>query len=135
MSQMDIEELISNFQFLDSWEEKYRYIIELGESLPQMDESKKTPETKVEGCQSQVWFDFTKKENQFYFIADSDSAIVKGLEAVLISLIDGKTAEQIKSLNIEDIFAQLGLSEHLSPTRRNGFFSMVNRIHQIIDAS
>lgn len=135
MSQMDIEELISNFQFLDSWEEKYRYIIELGENLPQMDESKKTPETKVEGCQSQVWFDFMKKANQFYFTADSDSAIVKGLEAVLISLIDGKTADQIKALNIEDIFAQLGLSEHLSPTRRNGFFSMVNRIHQIIDAS
>ena len=130
---MDIEELISNFQFLDSWEEKYRYIIELGENLPQMDESKKTPETKVEGCQSQVWFDFSKKANQFYFTADSDSAIVKGLEAILISLIDGKTAEQIKALNIEDIFAQLGLSEHLSPTRRNGFFSMVNRIHQIID--
>ena len=131
---MDTEEIISNFEFLDSWEDKYRYIIELGENLPPMDENKKTEATKVEGCQSQVWITFEKRGVQFYFQADSDSAIVKGLEAVLLSLIDGKTAEEIRQLDIESIFHQLGLSEHLSPTRRNGFFSMVKRIHQIIEA-
>ena len=131
---MDTEEIISNFEFLDSWEDKYRYIIELGENLPPMDENKKTEATKVEGCQSQVWITFEKRGVQFYFQADSDSAIVKGLEAVLLSLIDGKTAEEIRQLDIENIFHQLGLSEHLSPTRRNGFFSMVKRIHQIIEA-
>lgn len=131
---MDTEEIISNFEFLDSWEDKYRYIIELGENLPPMDENKKTEATKVEGCQSQVWITFEKRGAQFYFQADSDSAIVKGLEAVLLSLIDGKTAEEIRQLDIESIFHQLGLSEHLSPTRRNGFFSMVKRIHQIIEA-
>lgn len=130
---MDKAELIENFSYLSDWEDKYRYLIELGEKLPALPDNEKTAENKVDGCMSQVWISHTSENGRHYFLLDSDAHIVRGLEAVLFILINGKTAEEIKEINIEETFNQLGLAEHLSPTRRNGFASMVNRIHSIID--
>ena len=129
---MTQEELLDNFSFLTDWEDKYRYLIELGDNLPAFPDAKRTPENKVEGCMSQVWFIYKKENDKYIFNATSDAHIVRGLEAVLLILVNNKTAKEIQSLNITDIFHSLGLEEHLSPTRRNGFYSMIERIHQIV---
>ena len=125
---MDQTELIENFSYLTDWEDKYRYLIELGENMEELPPSERTPDTKVEGCQSQVWLKAEKKENKFYFKAASDAVIVKGLEAVLLILVNGKTAQEIQSTDLKGIFSQLGLEDNLSPTRRNGFIAMIDRI-------
>ena len=129
---MTPEELIENFAFLDDWEDKYRYLIELGEKLPPMSDDEKTPENKVNGCMSQVWISYTIQEGKYAFKMDSDAHIVRGLEAVLYTLVNGKTAEEIKAIDSESVFNKLGLSEHLSPTRRNGFAGMVARIKEAV---
>jgi len=129
---MTPKELLQNFELLCDWEDKYRYLIELGEQLPPYPEADKDDAHKVEGCQSQVWITHKTEDNRHYFNATSDSQIVKGLQAVLITIINGKTAQEIQQLNLHDIFRQLGLEEHLSPTRRNGFVAMVNRIALLI---
>ena len=126
---MTIDELIDNFEFLDSWEDKYRYIIELGEKLPPFDEKFKTDEWKVKGCQSQVWLVPQKKaDNKIVFMGDSDAMIVKGLIFIVLTIYNGMTLQEIKNLNIEEIFTKLGLKEHLSPSRRNGLESMIEKI-------
>jgi len=125
---MTLEELTENFSFLDNWEDKYRYLIELGEQLPPFKEEDKISTNKVDGCMSQVWFIHTKEGEKNFFNATSDAHIVRGLEAILLILINGKTTQEINALNIIDIFKQLGLEAHLSPTRRNGFYAMVERI-------
>lgn len=125
---MDINELIENFELLEDWEDKYRYIIELGESLPPFPEAYKTEEWKVKGCQSQVWLVPEKREDKIYFIGDSDAAIVKGIVAIILSIFSGNTASKIKETAISDIFTKLGLTEHLSPSRRNGLTAMTEKI-------
>lgn len=130
---MDTNELIENFSYLTDWEDKYRYLIELGDSMPPFPEKEQTPENKVEGCMSQVWFIHTLNGDKHHFQATSDAHIVRGLEAVLIILINDKTTAEIKEIRIEEIFNQLGLEDNLSPTRRNGFFAMIERIHNLID--
>ena len=92
---MTIEELIENFSYLDDWEDKYRYLIELGDTLPAFDDKDKTDKNKVDGCMSSVWFIHTKKAEKNYFAATSDAHIVRGLEAILIILINGKTNKEI----------------------------------------
>ena len=129
---MTKDELLENFSYLNDWEEKYAYLIDLGNTLPPFDEKDKIDQNKVEGCMSQVWFTHEKKNGINYFNATSDAIIVKGLEAILISLINEKTDEEILNLNILQIFEELGLKDHLSPTRRNGFFAMVDRIFSLI---
>lgn len=129
---MTLNELIENFSYLPDWEDKYRYLIELGNALSPMNEADKNNTTKVDGCMAQVWIQSYTKENHFFFEMDSDAHIVKGLQAVLMALINGKTADEIKALPLKDIFEQLGLQEHLSPNRRNGFQAMVDRIYQLI---
>ena len=129
---MTPEELIDNFSYLTDWEDKYRYLIELGEQLPPMPLDEKTPANKVEGCMSQVWISHTCHEGKYHFHMDSDAHIVRGLEAVLWILVNGKTTDEIKAIDIDRIFNELGLSEHLSPTRRNGFVGMVNRIKEVV---
>ena len=128
---MTPDELFENFSYLTEWEDKYRYLIELGDALPQFPDADKTPEHKVEGCQSEVWFSVQKQGDRYYFNATSDAHIVRGLEAVLITLVNGKTADEIRSLDLPAAFTRLGLEEHLSPTRRNGFFAMIGRIKEI----
>ncbi len=126
---MDINELIDNFEFLDTWEDKYRYIIELGEKLPTLDEKYHTEDWKVQGCQSQVWLVPTKDDNgKISFAGDSDAMIVKGLIAIVLMIFNHKSPSEIKAVAVEDIFAKLKLEEHLSPSRRNGLLSMIGKI-------
>ena len=128
---MTPEELFDNFSYLTEWEDKYRYLIELGDELPPFSADDKNDMNKVEGCMSQVWFVYHKENDKYYFNATSDAHIVRGLEAILLILVNGKTAQEIQALNIENDFVKLGLEEHLSPTRRNGFFAMIERIKSI----
>ena len=129
---MDIDELVDNFALLDDWEDKYRYIIDLGSKLPPLDEKYKTDDWKVRGCQSQVWLVPEVREINgekiLDFKGDSDAAIVKGIVAIILSIYSNKSAQMIKSVAVGDIFAKLGLEEHLSPSRRNGLASMHEKI-------
>ena len=129
---MTPEELFENFSYLTEWEDKYRYLIELGDTLPQFPDSDKTDSHKVDGCQSQVWFTVRREGDKYYFNATSDAHIVRGLEAILLTLVNGKTASEIKALDLNESFLRLGLEEHLSPTRRNGFFAMIGRIKETV---
>lgn len=128
MSQDTLNELVENFALFDDWEERYRYLIDLGRKLPAMDESLKTDENIVRGCTSRVWLVANIEDDRFKFVADSDAHIVRGLVAILVSAYEGKTLDEISKINIEDAFEEIGLHQHLSPNRRNGFFSMVEKI-------
>ena len=126
---MQIQELVENFQLLDDWEDKYRYLIDLGEKLPPLPEKYKTDEWKISGCQSQVWLvpNFSVAD-KITFIGDSDASIVKGLMFVVLNIFNNQSPQMIKDIDVDDIFAKIGLSEHLSPSRRNGLNSMVAKI-------
>ncbi len=136
---MDIEELVDNLELLEDWEERYRYLIELGRKLPPLPEEQHTEQNKVRGCMSQVWMlpqvDDQTTPPTLHFLADSDAHIVKGLIAVLMTVYSGKTADVILAVDINEVFARMGLEQHISPNRRNGFFSMVGRIQDIARAS
>lgn len=115
--------------FFDSWEDKYRYIIEIGENLPELSPEFLTEEWKVKGCQSQVWLVPQKNaDNTLSFLGTSDAMIVKGLIGIVLSIYNNKTPSEIKSMDIDGIFASLGLREHLSPSRRNGLEAMIEKI-------
>ena len=129
-----IETLIDNFSFLESWEDKYQYLIELGESLEPLDEKYKTEAFKVSGCQSQVWLVADQTDGKFYFKADSDAIIVKGIIYILEVIFNAKDTSEIKNIEVEKIFATLDLKEHLSPSRRNGMTAMVEKIRSYADA-
>lgn len=132
MPQPTLEELADNFTLFDEWEERYKYLIDLGKDLPVMAESLKTDETLVKGCTSRVWLICeTNADDVYHFTADSDAHIVKGLIAVLLIAYQGKTAAQIKDIDIEGAFSEMGLDQHLSPNRRNGFFAMVERVRAL----
>jgi cysteine desulfuration protein SufE len=121
-----------DFDLLDEWEDRYRYVIELGRALPPLPEALRTEANKVRGCASQVWLaTHLEPENgapRLSFIGDSDAHIVRGLIAILFSIYDGKPADEIVSTDAIPIFEGLGLKEHLTPQRSNGFASMVARI-------
>ena len=125
---MDINELIENFELLDDWEDKYRYIIDLGAGLPPLEDRFRTEEWKVRGCQSQVWLVPEKKDGRLFFKGDSDAAIVKGIISVVLTIFSGKTPEEILQVDVDSLFGRLGLQEHLSPSRRNGLLSMIEKI-------
>ncbi len=130
---MNIKEIVDNFGVFDDWEDRYRYLIDLGGHLPHMDDNLKTEETRVRGCMSQVWMVMrwekdSDKNHRLSLLADSDAQIVKGLIAVLLSIFEGRTAEEIATIDVDQIFGKLGLDQHLSPNRRNGFYAMVERI-------
>ncbi len=126
---MSIEDLVDNFDALDDWEDRYKYLIGLGNDLPVMDESLKTEHSKVRGCMSQVWLVMGwDGQGRLTMRADSDAQIVKGLIAVLVAIFEGRTKEEIQALDVAATFSQLGLDQHLSPNRRNGFFSMVEAV-------
>lgn len=131
---MTIASLKSDFELLDDWEDRYRYIIELGRGLAPMPAELKTEATKVRGCTSQVWLWSEVKPGAngagptLHFQADSDAHIVRGLVAILLSLYDGKPAREILDIAADDVLAPLGLKEHLTPQRSNGLASMVERI-------
>jgi len=125
---MNIKEIVDNFELFEDWEDRYRYLIDLGGKLPFMADALKTDKTKVRGCMSQVWMVLRWEEGRLSLLADSDAQIVRGLVAVLCAVFQGKTAEEIKKIDVDGIFKNLGLDQHLSPNRRNGFFAMVERI-------
>lgn len=127
---MTIDELIENFSFFDSWEEKYQYVIDLGHKLEPLDEKFKTDEWKVKGCQSQVWLVPEFKNGKISFKGDSDAILVKGIIAIVLAIYNNKSAEEIKKIDVNEIFVKLGLEENLTPSRRNGMMSMIAKIKQ-----
>lgn len=132
MSKPNLQDLAENFALFDDWEERYKYLIDLGRGLPPMDEALKTEATIVKGCTSRVWMMCdTDDAGQYHFIADSDAHIVRGLIAIVLSAYEGKTAAEIKEIDIEAAFTNIGLDQHLSPNRRNGFFAMVERVRAL----
>lgn len=133
---MNINELVDNFSLFDSWEDRYAYLIDLGGRLPPMDDALKTENAKVRGCLSQVWMVMGWDDaGRLTLIADSDAQIVRGLIAVVMAIFAGRTRTEIGGQDIDAIFGRLGLDQHLSPNRRNGFFSMVERIKSFAAAA
>lgn len=130
-----LPDLIDNFALFDDWEERYRYLIDLGRQLPPLAEDKKTEATLVKGCTSRVWVYAAEKDGGYHFEADSDAHIVRGLIAILLIAFQDKTAAEIAAVDIEAAFSEIGLDSHLSPNRRNGFFSMVERVKSYSSAS
>lgn len=129
-----IDRIMQNFDVLTDWEDRYRYIIELGRKLPPFDEKYKVDDNLVRGCVSQVWLVTDVRDGDppvIEFRADSDAQIVKGLVTILLSLYSGKTAREILTADIRSIFEKLELAKHLSINRANGFASMVKRIHEL----
>lgn len=130
---MTIDDILESLEFLDSWEERYRFIIDLGRQLTPLDDVFKTAATKVEGCMSQVWMvgRVVGAPPVVELVADSDAIVVRGLIAVLMTLYSGKTPAEILATDIDAIFDRLGFASHISVNRRNGFFAMVERIKGI----
>jgi cysteine desulfuration protein SufE len=132
---LDIEEITSNFSLLDEWDDRYRYLIELGRTLEPLPEAERNDANKVQGCASQVWVTTELKPNGqrgpiLTFHGDSDAHIVRGLIAVLFALYSGQHAKDILDKDAIALFEQLGLREHLTPQRSNGFRSMVDRVRR-----
>jgi cysteine desulfuration protein SufE len=128
-----IDEIIDNFSLLDGWDDRYRYVIELGRGLPPLSEAERSDANKVQGCASQVWLATHRRADGeggpiLMFVGDSDAHIVRGLIAILFALYSGKPAREILATDAVAVFNQLGLREHLTPQRSNGFRSMVERI-------
>jgi cysteine desulfuration protein SufE len=128
-----IEEIVDNFSLLEEWDDRYRYVIELGRGLEPLAERDRSETNKVQGCASQVWLATTVRPDGaggpvLTFSGDSDAHIVRGLIAVLFAMFSGKRAREILSTDAIAQFAQLGLREHLTPQRSNGFRAMVERI-------
>lgn len=135
---MNVDELIENFELLGDWEERYRYIIDLGRKLPPMPEADHTEAHKVRGCLSQVWLTHTLTAGTppiLQFQGDSDSHLVKGLIALVLMLTSGKSPQEILATDLASIFARLGLENHITMNRRNGFYSMVERIRAMAAAA
>lgn len=121
------QEIINEFSEVDDWMDRYAMIIDLGNSLPPIDEKYKTPEHLIEGCQSRVWLNADERDGKVYFTADSDAIIVKGIIAMLIRVLNGNTPAEILSSDLHFIDA-IGLAENLSPTRSNGLLAMVKQM-------
>lgn len=124
------EDIAEAFELIDDWEERYRYVIELGKELPEFPEALKTDATKVEGCVSQVWLTTGAGEHGLELRGDSDAMIVRGLVAILIAFYSGRRVDEVPALDIEAYLKRLQLDEHLTPQRSNGLASMVKRIRQ-----
>lgn len=132
-------EIVDNFDLFDDWEDRYRYVIELGREMPPLPEDRRTAATKVEGCASQVWLVPDVRPSpegpRLYFRGDSDAMIVRGLIAILITLISGRLLDEIRGMDIRGELARLQLDQALSAQRSNGLRAMVARIEDIARAS
>lgn len=131
----DIAEIIDNFEVLDDWDDRYRYLIELGRELPPLAPAAHNDANKVQGCASQVWLETEVRRNGadgpvLIFVGDSDAHLVRGLIAVLFAMFSGKAAKDILEIDAIANFERMGLREHLTPQRSNGFRSMVERIRR-----
>ena len=128
MAQADFEDLVETFELLEDWEDRYRYLIDLGKALPDMPEALRVPATKVDGCASQVWLHITIDNGVLTFIGESDAIIVRGLIAVLMTLYSGLQVSEIGRIDVLAELGRLGLNEHLSSQRSNGLRAMVTRV-------
>lgn len=122
MTQLD--EFVDIFELLGDWDQRYQYLIELGEKLPPMAEALKVEPNRVKACMSKVWIDASVENGVVSFSGDCDTSVIKGVLALLISLCDGFTAEQIQQLNMDEVFERLSLAEHLSPNRHVGVYAI-----------
>ena len=123
-------DVVDEFSMFDEWLDKYEYLIELGKSLTDYPEEKKTDERLIKGCQSRVWLDYKIDDGRIFFNADSDAIITKGIISLLIRIYSGRTPEEILSSDFS-VVDKIGLKENLSPTRANGLVSMIARIREI----
>lgn len=125
---MDFDELVEDFEFFETWEERYRYLIDMGKALPPMNEADKTEPNRVRGCISKVWVVPSQVEGRLRFDADSDSHIVRGLVALARVLFYDRTPDEVLAVDLDAVFQRLGFDAHLSVNRRNGFQSLVKTL-------
>jgi len=133
---VNVDDLVESFAMLGEWEERYRYLIELGRKLPPLPEAERTEANKVRGCMSQVWLASTLAPGpppRLELRGDSDAHIVKGLIALLFKLYSGRTPGEILALDARSVFERLGLESHITMNRRNGFYAMVERIRVLAE--
>lgn len=128
---MSLAQLCRDFAANKSWDKQYRLIIQLGKKLPVLADAQKTQCNQIKGCESLAWLVIEQQGDIYHFYMDSDSRVVKGLMALLLIIFQGKTALQIQEIDVESIFAQLGLLNHLSPSRANGLLAIVKRIKNV----
>ena len=121
------DEIIEEFAVFDDWMDKYSLLIDMGRNLEPLDETLKTPDNLIEGCQSNVWLDARMKDDVLIFTADSDAVLVKGIVSVLVQILSGHTPEEVLEAELYCI-ERIGLKEHLSPTRSNGLLAMVKQM-------
>jgi cysteine desulfuration protein SufE len=133
---MNVDELVESFAALGEWEERYRYLIDIGRKLPPLPEAERTEANKVRGCMSQVWLASTLQPGtppRLELRGDSDAHIVKGLIALLFKLYAGRSPREILALDARSVFERLGLESHITMNRRNGFYAMVERIRALAE--
>lgn len=130
---INTDDIIETLAFFDGWEDRYKYIIDLGKELPALDEHKKDEAHLVRGCQSQVWIDHQITDGKILLDADSDAFIVKGLLGVVLAAYNSKSPAEVSAFDIEAYFETIGLLKHLSPTRGNGLRAMVKKIQHIAE--
>ena len=128
-----ITDVLDAFEFLEDWEERYAYIIDLGRQLPDFPEDARVEDNYVHGCQSQVWLThlFDEDSGKLYLLMDSDALIVRGLAAIILTALNGKTPRELLATDIDELFETLDLFRHISPTRGNGLRAMVGKIRDL----
>lgn len=134
LDELKLDDVFETFEVLEDWEDRYRYLIDLGRMLPAFPEEARTPANKVRGCISQTWLNPRLSDDnppKLFFEGDSDAHIVKGLVALMMLLFSGRTAKEIIETDAKAVLETLGLSRHLSPMRTNGLFALVGRIQSI----
>ena len=132
---MELDDIRETFAFLDDWEDKYRFVIDLGKDLPAMHDADKVEQNLVRGCQSQVWLRADQLQGRLQLSMDSDAHIVRGLIAIVLAALNKRTPAEIISFDIDALFEELDLMSHLSPTRGNGLRAMIARIQAIAEST
>ncbi len=135
-SKITADEIVETLEFFDDWEDRYRYVIDLGKQLVPLPEQSRTPDRLIVGCQSQVWVDHyhDAEASQEFFLLDSDAHIVRGLAAIVLAAMNGRSSAEIADFDVDAYFAKLDLISHLSPTRGNGLRAMVQRVKSLATA-
>lgn len=131
MATAAFEDIVEDFEFLEDWEDRYRYVIDYGKAMEAMDDALKVPATKVDGCASQVWLQPRISQGIFFFDGDSDAIIVRGLIAVLRALYNGLPVAEVGLVDAKSELGRLGLNDHLSAQRSNGVHAMIERVRLV----
>ncbi|KIE22256.1 Fe-S metabolism protein SufE [Vibrio sinaloensis] len=129
--EISADDIVQTMQGFKGWEDRYRQVIQWGKKLPIMSDALKSDQVTVSGCESQVWLVSQQADGKWYFCADSDARIVRGLIALVMAAYDGKSVQEIQAFDVDDYFDKLGLIAHLSPSRGNGLKAIVEQIQQI----